>query len=85
MVEASISIWRDVRPIQLDSSSSPLLSTRISGSMRMNHRLSRTGDPIPNNPEYNGLWSCIQEDRTAFGIILYNRGEGKLTHIEQVN
>ncbi len=61
---------------RLDTSSSPLQST-TSGLMS---RLSRTGDPIPNDPEYNGLWSCIQEDQTAFGYIgIYNRGEGKLT------
>ncbi len=77
MVEANIPIWRDVRPQELSSSSSPLQST-TSGLMS---RLSHTGDPIPNDAQYNGLWSCIQGDRTAFRYIgIYNRGEGKLTY-----
>ncbi len=77
-VGSNISIWHDVRAMELDSSSSPLQSTS-SGSV-ISHRLSRTGDPIPNYP-YNGLWSCIQGDRTAFRYIgIYNRGEGKLTY-----
>ena len=71
MVESSMPVWRDVSASQVDASS-PLQST-TSGLMS---RLSRTGDPVPN-----GMWSCIQADRTAFGFIgIYNRGEGKLTY-----
>ncbi len=77
MVESSIPVWRDVSASPVDTSSSPLQST-TSGLMS---RLSRTGAPIPNDPKYNGLWSCIQADRNAFGYIgIYNRGEGKLTY-----
>ena len=54
------------------------LKSTTSGLMS---RLSRTGPPIPNDAQYNGLWSCIQEDRKAFSFIgIYNRGEGKLTY-----
>ncbi len=77
VVESTTPIWRDVSAIPLDTSSSPLQST-TSGLMS---RLSRTVATIPNDLEYNGLWSCIQADRTAFGYIgIYNRGEGKLTY-----
>ncbi len=73
MVGSSTPVWRDVSINPQDISSSPLQST-TSGLMS---RLSRTGDPIPNDPRYNGLWSCIQADRTAFGFIgIYNRGKG---------
>ena len=78
VVESTTPIWRDVSAIPLDTSSSPLQST-TSGLMS---RLSRTGDPIPNDPEYNGLWSCREHGgQNAFGYIgIYNRGEGKLTY-----
>ena len=76
MVESSTPVWRNVGAFQLDTSS-PLQST-TSGLMS---RLSRTGAPIPNDTKHNGMWSCIQEDRNAFGYIgIYNRGEGKLTY-----
>ncbi len=62
MVEASTPVWRDVSTSLVDASG--LMS-----------RLSRTGDPIPNDIMHNGLWSCIQSDRTAFGYVgIYNRG-----------
>ncbi len=70
MVESSTPVWRDVSASLVDASS-PLQST-TSGLMS---RLSRTGDPIPNDIKHNGLWSCIQSDRTAFGYIgICNRG-----------
>ncbi len=76
VVGSSTPVWRDVSSALLDTSS-PLQST-TSGLMS---RLSHTVATIPNDLEYNGLWSCIQADRTAFGYIgIYNRGEGKLTY-----
>ncbi len=72
-VGSSTPVWRDVSVSSVDTSS-PLQSA-TSGLMS---RLSRTGAPIPNDAlSYNGLWSCIQADRTAFGYIgIYNRGKG---------
>ncbi len=58
MVESSTPVWCDVSTSLVDASG--LMS-----------RLSRTGDPIPNDIKHNGLWSCIQSDRTAFGYTLY--------------
>ena len=76
-VGSNTPIWRDVSVSRLDTSSSPLQST-TSGLMS---RLSRTGDPIPNDPKYNGVWSCREQDQNTFGFIgIYNRGEGKLTY-----
>ncbi len=70
-VESSTPVWRDLSVVQVGTSS-PLQSTSLG---LMSSRLSRTGDPIPN-----GMWNCIQSDRTEFGFIgIYNRGEGKLT------
>ncbi len=75
-VESSTPVWRDVSAAPVDTSS--LLESTTSGLMS---RLSRTGDQIPNDPKYNGLWSCIQADRTAFVYIgIYNRGKVKLTY-----
>ena len=76
MTESSNPIWRDVSAIPLDTSSSPLQST-TSGLMS---RPSRTGDPIPNDPN-DGVWSCREQNVNAFGFIgIYNRGEGKPTY-----
>ncbi len=70
-------VWRDVSAYPVDTSS-PLQST-TSG---LKSRLSRTGAPIPNDPKYNGMWSCIQADRTVFGYIgIYNRGEGNTFNV----
>ncbi len=77
MVGSSTPVWRDVSSSPVDTSS-PLEST-TSGLMS---RLSRTGAPIPNDPEYNGLWSCVQTDQIAFGYIgIYNRGEGNTFNV----
>ncbi len=75
MVGNSTPIWRDVSASPVDTSS-PLQSTP-SGSGIL--RLSRTGALIPNDDQYNGLWSCIQQDRKAFGFIgIYNRGNNNI-------
>ncbi len=75
MTESNTPIWRNVHRTELSSSSSPLKSTRTGPEIR---RLSRTGDPIPNDDEYNGLWSCKQQGKkTRDFIAIYNRGEGK--------
>ena len=74
IVGSNTSVWRDVSASPVNTSS-PLQST-TSGLMS---RLFRTNNPIPNVAQYNGLWSCIQADRKAFGYIgIYNRG--KLTY-----
>ncbi len=74
MTESSSPRWRDVHPMALGSSSSPLQSTPSGSGLQ----LSRTGDPIPNDSHHNGLWSCRQLDRGAYGFIgIYNRGGGK--------
>ena len=74
IVESSSPVWRDVFPTDLTSSSSPYQSTTSGSGIR----LSRRGASIPNDILNNGLWSCIQQDRRAFGFIgIYNRGGGK--------
>ena len=74
IVESSSPVWRDVRPTDLTSSSSPYQSTTSGSGIR----LSRTGAPIPNDTQHNGLWSCIQQDQGEYGFVgIYNRGGGK--------
>ncbi len=71
MVGNSTPIWRDVSAAPLNTSS-PLQSMPSGPGIL---RLSRTGALIPNDDQYNGLWSCIQQDSEAFGYIgIYNRG-----------
>ncbi len=73
-VRNNAAIWRDAFASQVPQGSSPLQST--SG---LTSRLSRTGVPIPNDPQYNGVWSCRDLDVNSFGFIgIYNRG--KLTY-----
>ncbi len=75
-VRNNAAIWRDVSLSRVLQDSSPLQST--SG---LTSRLSRTGAPIPNDAQYNGEWSCRDQDVNAFGFIgIYNRGGGKLTY-----
>ncbi len=77
-ITESTPVWRNVVPAELSSSSSPLRSTPSGPGIR----LSRTGASIPNDNHHNGLWSCIQLDRGAFGFIgIYNRGGGKKGYI----
>ena len=74
-VQSSTPLWRDVLAVSISSTSSPYQSTTSGSGLR----LYRTGDPIPDDDEYNGLFSCIQENRGAFGFIgLYDRSGGKL-------
>ncbi len=56
MTESSNPVWRNVRPVEVNSSSSPLQSTPSGPGTQ---RLSRTGASIPNEDQYNGLWSCL--------------------------
>ncbi len=58
MTESSNPVWRNVRPVEVTSSSSPLQSTPSGPGTQ---RLSRTGASIPNDDQYNGLWSCLQD------------------------
>ncbi len=77
IIESSSPVWRDVGPTDLTSSSSPYRSTPSGSGIR---QLSRTGASIPNDNQHNGLWSCVEQDRSAlnFGFIgIYNRGGGK--------
>ncbi len=75
-VRNNAAVWRDVYIVQVSQDSSPLQST--SG---LTSRLSRTGALIPNDAQYNGVWSCRDRDVNAFGFIgIYDRGEGKLTY-----
>ena len=78
-VQSSTPLWRNVHgdSTSISSTTSPYRSTPSSSGLL----LYRTGDPIPNNNEYNGLFHCIQEDRGAFGFIgIYTRGGGKLIY-----
>ena len=72
--DSSTPIWRNVVPAELSSSSSPLQSTPSGPGIQ---RLSRTGASIPNEDQYNGIWSCIQHGVGFFYIGIYNRGGGK--------
>ena len=75
-IEASSPVWRDVRLTDLTSSSSPYQSTPSGPGIR----LSRTGAPIPNDTQHNGLWSCVQQDQGDYGFIgIYDRDGGKNT------
>ncbi len=56
MADSSNPIWRNVAAAELNSSSSPLQSTSSGPGIQ---RLSRTGASIPNDDQYNGLWSCV--------------------------
>ncbi len=74
IIEASSPVWRDVGPTNLTSSSSPYQSTPSGSGIR----LSRTGAPIPNDNQHNGLWSCVRQDQGDYGFIgIYNRDGGK--------
>ncbi len=76
-VRNNAAVWRDVYVSQVPQDSSPL----VTETSRLISRLSRTGSPIPNDPKYNGVWSCRDQDVNAYGFIgIYNRGEGKLTY-----
>ncbi len=71
-VESSYPVWRDVGPTELTSSSFPYRSTQFVSGIR---QLSRTGARIYYHNHHNGLWSCIQGDRGAFGFIgIYHAG-----------
>ncbi len=73
-VESSSPVWRDVVRNKLNPSSSTYQSTSSGSGIR----LSRISTSIPNDTQHNGLWSCIQKDRRAYGFIgIYNRGGGK--------
>ncbi len=61
-IEANSPVWRDVGPTDPTSSSSPYQSTPSGSGIR----LSRTDAPIPNDNQHNGLWSCIQQDRSEW-------------------
>ncbi len=75
-IESSSPVWRDVGPTDLTSSSSPYQSTPSGPGIR----LSRTGAPIPNDTQHNGLWSCVQQDQGDYGFIgIYDRDGGKNT------
>ncbi len=58
IVGANSPVWRNVRPIDLTSSS----TTYVPSGPGI--PLSRTGAPIPNDIQHNGLWSCVQQDHT---------------------
>ncbi len=68
MIESNTPIWRDVQPAEL-SSSSPLQSTPSGPGTQ---RLSRTGASIPNDDQYNGLWSCVLHGVIYIYIGIYN-------------
>ena len=72
-IETSSPVWRDVRRTELTSSSTYQSTPSGSGI-----RLSRTGAPIPNDTQHNGLWSCMRQDQGDIGFIgIYKRGGGK--------
>ncbi len=74
MAESSSPIWRNVVPAELNSSSSPLQSTPSGPGIQ---RLSCTGASIPNEDQYNGIWSCILHGVGYYFMGIYNRGGGK--------
>ncbi len=79
MAESSTPIWRNVVPAELSSSSSPLRSTPLQSTPSGPgiQRLSRTGASIPNDDQYNGIWSCVVHGVGFFYMGIYNRGGGK--------
>ena len=66
-------LWRNVLAVPISSTSSLYRSTSSGSGLR----LYRTGASIPNNDQYNGLFSCTNRGIFVF-IGIYNRGGGKL-------
>ncbi len=77
MAESSNPVWRNVRTVEVTSSSSLFQSTSSGPGIQ---RLSRTDSTISNDDQYNGIWSCVVNGIGFFYMGIYNRRGGKKIH-----